>query len=118
MKKLLFAAMLTVSGAALAQTTTTSDTTVSTQTSASGAVVAPGNNNPEEDARGIRVISDPAIAPAGANQVTAIPPGARVVVNSNQSAVFSTQAATENYPACSATVTDNCVQSYERGRPR
>lgn len=121
MKKLLFAALLTVSGVAIAQTTTTTttttgDTTVTTTTDASGAVVAPGNTNPEEDARGIRVISDPAMAPAGANQAMPIPPGAQVVVNSNQAAVFSTRASTEEYPACSATVTDNCVQSYERGR--
>lgn len=121
MKNLLFAAMLTVSGIAVAQTTTTttqSTTTTQTSMDAGGSVVAPSNNNPEEDARGIRVISDPAIAPPGTNTAMPIPPGAQVVVNPNQAAAFSTRASTENYPACSATVTDNCVQSYERGRPR
>jgi hypothetical protein len=29
---------------------------------------------------------------------------------------FATQPSTDNYPACSRTVTDNCVQTYERGR--
>ena len=33
----------------------------------------------------------------------------------NAGAAFATQPSTENYPICSKTVTDNCVQSYERG---
>ena len=45
--------------------------------------------------------------PAGTGQVVAAP---------NQSAVFTTQASTKTYPACSKTVTDGCVQAYERGR--
>lgn len=81
--------------------------------------VAPGNDNPERDARGIAVVSDPAMAPAGANQPVSAPPGAQVVVSSNQSAVFSTQPSTKEYPPCSKGVTDGCVQTYERGsRPR
>jgi hypothetical protein len=26
------------------------------------------------------------------------------------------EAADDSYPACSATITDNCLQTYERGR--
>jgi hypothetical protein len=80
--------------------------------------VAPSNASPERDARGIPVISAPATAPAGTNQVTVIAPGAIVVPNPNQAAAFQTQASTESYPACSRTVTDHCVQTYERHRPR
>jgi hypothetical protein len=119
MKTVLFAAALLMSGAALAQTTdtTTTDTTVTTTTTTSTpSTVAPSNAAPERDARGIPVISDPAMAPAGANQAVVVPPGAQVVPNPNQAAAFQTQASTDSYPACSRTVTDNCVQTYERPR--
>ncbi|WP_324750621.1 hypothetical protein SH591_03970 [Sphingomonas sp. LY54] len=83
----------------------------------SGMAVAPGNQAPERDARGIPVVSDPATAPAGTNQMTPVPPGAQVQLGG--SGAFATQAGSDTYPACSKTVTDNCVQSYERGaRPR
>ena len=130
MKTVLFAAALLMSGAALAQDypatdttattteTTTTDTTVTTTTTvpATAMTVAPGNTAPERDARGIPVISDPATAPAGANQPLVVAPGAQVVPAANQAALFQTQPATESYPACSRTVTDNCVQTYERPR--
>ena len=116
MKIVLFATALAMSGAALAQTDTTTTTTTTT-TMSSGMTVAPSNAAPERDARGIPVISDPASAPAGVNEATVIPPGAQVVPNPNQRAAFQTQASTEDYPACSRTVTDNCVQTYERRRP-
>ncbi len=89
--------------------------TMSQGSMSGGMSVAPGNQAPERDARGIAVMSDPAMAPAGANQM-ASGGGGGVVPASNQAAVFTAQASTENYPACSRTVTDNCVQSYERGR--
>ena len=103
MKTAIFAAALLFGGAAIAQTTTTP-------------VAAPGNSAPERDARGIPVVSDPAEVPAGANQAAAIPAGAVFTPNPNQAQVFTPRPATEEYPACSRTVTDNCVQSYERGR--
>ena len=104
MKSAFFAVALAIGGAAFAQTTTTTGTTT----------VAPGNEAPERDARGIPVVSDPATAPAGANQ--APPAGAAQVVPApNQAQVFTQQPSTEQYPACSRTVTDNCVQAYERG---
>jgi hypothetical protein len=118
MKTVFFAAALLMSGAALAQETdtTTTDTTVTTTTvtTATPTTVAPSNAAPERDARGIPVISDPAMAPAGTNEAVVIPPGAQVVPNPNQAAAFQTQASTDSYPACSKTVTDNCVQTYER----
>jgi hypothetical protein len=79
--------------------------------------VAPGNENPEEDARGIAVVSDAATAPAGANQPISAPPGATIVPSANQSAVFATEPAQQDYPPCTKEVTDNCVQTYERGVP-
>lgn len=93
MKTLLFAAALFAGSAALAQTTS-----------------APGNSAPERDARGIPVISDPAEVPAGFNPA----PGTNAGVPSTERP--APQPATESYPACSRTVTDNCVQAYERGR--
>ena len=108
MKSAIFAVALAIGGTAFAQGTTTTTTTT-------GQSVAPGNSAPERDARGIPVVSDPATAPAGANQ--APPAGAgQVVPAPNQQQVFTAQPSTEQYPACSRTVTDNCVQAYERGR--
>jgi len=75
-----------------------------------GQMVAPSNANPERDARGIRVISDPAMAPAGYNGSAGTGMGGPV------SDTGASMAADASYRACSATVTDNCVQTYERGR--
>ena len=134
MKTILFAALLSVGGAALAQATTDDQTTapeatVTTTTTTTTAppmetpgtvdtptTVAPGNDDPERDARGIPVISAPAVAPAGANLAVSAPAGATVVPSSNQSAVFATAPTpAESYPPCTREVTDNCVQTYERG---
>jgi len=71
--------------------------------SASPAVSQPSNANPELDARGIPVISDPAFVPSGYNGVGGAVGGP---VEDGDS---------ESYPACTATVTDNCIQLYERG---
>ncbi len=122
MKSVIFAVALMAGGSALAQTyptATHSDPTmaepvVATAT-AEGQIVQPSNADPELDARGIAVISDPAVAPAGFNQGPIMVPavGGPFV---DTSAALTTQPATEAYPACSSTVTDNCVQTYERGR--
>jgi hypothetical protein len=74
--------------------------------------VAPGNSAPEHDARGIPVISDPATAPAGTNQPA---PTGRAVPAPNQAAAFAAQLSTGEKPPCSRTITDNCMQTYERG---
>ena len=97
MKSAIFAAALLFGTAAVAQQN-----------------VAPANDHPERDARGIAVVSDPATAPAGTNQAVTVPAGATVVVAPNQQSAFAARPADQEYPACSRTVTDNCVQTYER----
>ena len=105
MKKLLFAAALTIGSAAVAQ----SGQTVSDPSQSTG---SRGITQQGTDPDGMGV------APPGTNQ--AVPAGATVVPAPNQSAAFATQASTREYPACSKGVTDGCVQTYERGmrRPR
>lgn len=104
MKTTMFLIALATSGAAIAQTEAP-PATPPTQMS------APGNSAPQRDARGVTVISAPADVPAGWNEAprvggTGAPATARPAPTP----------ATEDYPICSRTVTDNCVQSYERGR--
>jgi hypothetical protein len=103
MKSLIFAAALLTAGAAYAQTT-----------------VPPANTAPERDSRGVPVVSDPATAPAGANQpIAPAAPGAVWAIDPNARAAFATQPSTGEKPPCSRTVTDNCTQTYERAaRPR
>jgi hypothetical protein len=108
MKSVLFVTAIMFAGAAAAQTT--EDKTTTTTTTATSQVSQPSNAGPELDARGIPVISDPAAVPAGFNN----PPG--MGGPADASSPPAPQPATENYPACSRTVTDNCVQTYERGR--
>ena len=109
MKSALFVTAILFASAAAAQTgyqtTTTTTTTATSQTS------QPSNSAPERDARGIPVISDPATVPAGFNN----PPGMGGPLV-DASSPPAPQPATENYPPCTRTVTDNCVQTYERGR--
>jgi hypothetical protein len=109
MKSVLFVTAIMFAGAAAAQTTTYQTTT--TTTTATSQVAQPSNASPELDARGIPVISDPAHVPAGFNS----PPGmGGPMVDPSQPP--APQPATESYPPCTRTVTDNCVQTYERGR--
>ena len=75
-------------------------TTTVAMAPASPPVLQPANTNPEEDARGIAVMSDPAHVPAGFNGI------AGAAVGGPEEA---------SYPSCSASVTDKCVQAYERG---
>jgi hypothetical protein len=75
------------------------------------AVIQPSNANPERDARGIAVISAAAVAPAGWNGVPAGAMGGPEVDPATGEAVGA-----ESYPACTAAVTDRCLQTYERGR--
>lgn len=115
MKSALFAIALLTGGAAIAQSDYDKTTTVTTETvavPAGGQIVMPSNADPEHDARGIAVISDPAFVPAGFNLTAdAVAVGGPFV-----DASTATQPADEPYPACTATVTDNCLQTYERGR--
>ena len=102
-------------------TTTTTDSWATTPTSttpapASGQVVAASNANPEHDARGIAVISDPAVVPPGFNGLPAGAMGGPLVDPATGETVSAT--AETEYPPCTAEVTDNCLQTYERGRAR
>lgn len=101
------------------ETTTTTTTTHATHatttrapTPASGAVVQPSNADPEHDARGIAVISDPALVPTGFNGLTAAAMGGPLLDPATGQPV---QGADASYPSCTADVTDNCVQTYEVG---
>lgn len=112
MRSALFGAALLIGTAALAQPTTSE--TEAQSTASTGATVAPGNTRPETDARGIPVISAPAVAPAGWN----VPYGQGTPAPASGPAPAMGAAA--DLPPCSRTVTDRCVQTYERGarRPR
>lgn len=137
MKTLAFATALLLGGAAFAQTadpaatayegdglatlaweteaapagaaaTMASDMPASTTTAQ---VIQPSNANPERDARGIAVISAAAVAPAGWNGLPATATGGPEL-----DPVTGEAAAPQSYPACTATVTDRCLQTYEKGR--
>ena len=119
MKSALFLTAIMFAGAAAAQTTTYESTTTTTTTAtapviaAGGQTVEPSNANPERDARGIAVISAPAVVPAGFNN----PPGmGGPLVDTSQPP--APMPAAGPLPACSRTITDHCVQTYERHRSR
>jgi hypothetical protein len=99
---------------------TAQDTTMATPTTvmpaASDAVVQPSNANPERDARGIAVISAPAIVPAGWNGVAGT--GEAMGGPLLDPATGEPMADTTSYPACTRTITDHCLQTYERHRAR
>lgn len=80
--------------------------------SSAGAVVAPSNADPERDARGIPVISAAAVVPAGWNGS----PAGAAMGGPELDAVTGEAVAPDSYPACTASVTDRCVQTYEVGR--
>ena len=108
MKPAFFGAFLLIGTAAIAQPPVTQ-----TNAPTTGATVAPGNTNPETDARGIPVISAPAVAPPGWNA----PLGQ---ASAPASGPAPSMGVATDLPPCSRTVTDRCVQTYERGvaRPR
>ena len=93
--------------------TTSGHTTAYNMPMASGPVVQPGNQSPERDARGIAVISAAATVPAGWNGVAGTAMGGPLVDPVTGATIDDTN---HSYPACSASVTDNCLQTYERGR--
>jgi hypothetical protein len=118
MKSIIFAAALMAGSSALAQEdmTTMVDEAKPVATEAYAmpsllaAVQQPGNANPESDARGIAVISDPAMIPAGYNGTASTGVGGPLVDPATDDA-----AANDGYTACTREVTDNCLQTYERG---
>ena len=119
MKTILLATALLAGTAALAQEDMVADpvepTPVVTEpvaaTTALPAVQQPGNTNPEHDARGIAVISDPAVIPAGYNGTAGTAVGGPLI-----DPATGAEMAPDSYPACTAEITDNCLQTYERGR--
>ncbi|HYE28117.1 MAG TPA: hypothetical protein VEA61_07770 [Allosphingosinicella sp.] len=97
-------------------TMTHGTTTVATNvTPPMNPVVQPSNAAPERDARGIPVISDPAVVPAGFNGTSGAGVGGPLVDPATGKTVTGADA---SHPPCTATVTDNCVQTYEKGRRR
>ena len=105
MKTAAFAIALMMSSTAFA--------TTDEMATASGQIAQPSNANPERDARGIAVISDPAMVPAGWNGTAGTAVGGPMIDPATGETITGADA---NPPACSATITDNCVQTYERGR--
>lgn len=97
-------------------TTATGTTVVATNvTPPMNPVVQPSNAAPEHDARGIPVISDPAVVPAGFNGTAGAGIGGPLVDPATGATVTGAET---SHPACTRTITDNCVQTYERGRKR
>jgi hypothetical protein len=92
--------------------TATELASLGTAAAPTGAVVAPSNADPERDARGIPVISAAAVVPAGWNGT----PAGAAMGGPELDAVTGEPVAPDSYPACTATVTDKCLQTYERGR--
>ena len=87
-------------------------TTTTVTTPASSRVIQPGNVHPARDARGIKVISDAAVVPAGFNGITGSSAmGGPEEDVANVKTVPTTAA---GVPACSRTVTDNCLETYSQ----
>ena len=118
MRTAIFAAALLMGTAAIAQDyekTAPADTWSPTMATTSlPSIVQPSNANPEHDARGIAVISDPAVVPAGFNGVPAA--GGMGGPLTDPATGETVVAADDSYPNCTAEITDNCLQAYERGR--
>lgn len=116
MKMALFAAALALGGTAFAQDMQPAPTPPPPEAAMpetpppAGPTTIPADNSaPQPDNQGTPVISNPAEAPAGFNQPpqvggTGVPADARP----------APQPATQDYPRCSRTVTDNCIQRGPR----
>jgi hypothetical protein len=113
MKTALFAAALLMSTAAIAQTTDTTAPTPAPADAATSPVVMPDNSAPRTDNAGTPVISDPAAVPAGFNQAPGMNGVGGPYVDPSQPP--APMAATGDYAPCTRTVTDHCIQLYERG---
>lgn len=134
MRALLFAAAISVSGIAIAQNTSNQDTnTTATQGTDTTTPEDADTNMMNDTAQPSgQTVDDPsqstgpqgvtqqgtdpngqATAPAGTNQM---PMGTGMAQPMpNQQAAFMPRPAAGDYPPCSRTVTDNCIQTYERG---
>jgi hypothetical protein len=122
MRAAAFAIAILMGGTAAFAQTTDTGTADQTQTGwstatpapAGGMVVQPSNANPERDARGIAVISAPAVVPIGYNGTTGEAMGGPLIDPNTGQAVDTTT----TMKACTRTVTDHCLQTYERSRRR
>jgi hypothetical protein len=112
MKALIFAAALSLGTVAMAQDMPADTAAPSGETTTDGTQPGDGVTQQGTDPNG------QAVAPEGTNQPLDVPPGAVVVPNPDQAAAFTPKPATTTYPPCSKTVTDGCVQTYERGVAR
>jgi hypothetical protein len=92
---------------------TTAGTTMASNMSATGSVVEPSNAAPRRDARGIPVISALAVVPIGYNGTTGAAMGGPLLDPATGQPIADASAR-----ACTRTVTDHCVQTYERHRAR
>jgi hypothetical protein len=92
---------------------TTGTTGMTMASNATGTVVQPSNAAPERDARGIPVISAPAIVPIGYNGTTGEAMGGPLLDPTTGQPI-----ADSSTRACTRTVTDHCLQTYERHRAR
>ncbi|HEY1604900.1 MAG TPA: hypothetical protein VGF77_04820 [Allosphingosinicella sp.] len=101
--------------AGMAQTNM-AQTNMANATASTGTMVEPSNVNPRRDRRGIKVISMAAMVPAGYNGTQGTDTGmGGPMLDPNTGQPVSD---TANYPACSRSVTDKCLQTYERHRAR
>ncbi len=122
MRTILLAAALSVSSLAMAQTPDTDMTTdteispadTSSDTSGDAATSSQGDTSGTGVTQQGTVPSGVGMPPPGTNEPVVAPPGA-VVVPTNQAAPFAPKPAATEYPPCSKTVTDACIQTYERG---
>lgn len=134
MRKILFAAALSVSSIAFAQATTqpptttepTTTTTTNTTDDAADDTAQPSGQtvNDPSQATGPQGVTQQgtvpqgqATAPAGTNMGVQGQTGTGMAAQpmAGQQAAFTPRPATTEYPPCSRTVTDNCIQTYERG---
>lgn len=86
--------------------------TTAITTPASSEVIQPGNTNPATDNRGNRVISAEAVVPPGFNGLT----GSSAMGGPEEDAanVQTVPTTAAGVPRCSATITDNCVETYSQ----
>jgi hypothetical protein len=114
MKSIMMAAALMLGGAAVAQTTdedVAGDPLVGGDMPRIRAPIPAGNTSPETDARGIPVISAPAVPPAGYNEGPRTMPAGTPM----PTVTPPTPTASGPLPPCTRKVTDRCTQTYERG---
>lgn len=115
MRTILFAAALTMGSVAFAQTQPTTSPEPTPQQPSGETVDDPSQaTGPEGVTQQGTVPDGQATAPPGTNQMPM--QGTSPMMSSDSNIAMTPRAATTDYPPCSRTVTDSCVQTYERGR--